>query len=343
MENAMGNEVSDSLELIEQDMRECATGKSPIYFADHIRALRPAPEAAPVDGTPVAWWNGQRPTTDSICIPSISWGGENDWHDIPLYAGMNPCNFQPQSPHAAIVHNADTPGHFAIITPALPAGTKLYTHPAAPVDGMVVVPRELSNAGIGVVLDYINAHIGTIAPTELWALLLDKIAAAPTREEAPFAQGEQGAHVDAVSWALNLSRDWIENAPHGDDCFVSDHYEGDPGNRCNCGKDGALQLLDDADEAMRIQQLAAPSPAEPRARTCSDERMCINCFADQGECLGPYKQASPAEPVAVSELPELPSQFMFDQDDVHAYGLKCYAAALTAAKAAQPESVEGET
>ncbi len=27
-------------------------------------------------------------------------------------------------------------------------------------------------------------------------------------------------------------------------------------------------------------------------RTCSDERMCINCFADNGECLGPYKKAT---------------------------------------------------
>ena len=24
-------------------------------------------------------------------------------------------------------------------------------------------------------------------------------------------------------------------------------------------------------------------------RLCSDERPCINCFANQGECLGPYK------------------------------------------------------
>lgn len=30
-----------------------------------------------------------------------------------------------------IVHNTDTPGHFAIITPAMPAGSKLYLHPPA--------------------------------------------------------------------------------------------------------------------------------------------------------------------------------------------------------------------
>lgn len=39
--------------------------------------------------------------------------------------------------------------------------------------------------------------------------------------------------------------DWIESAPHGDNCFVSDHYEGDPGNRCNCGKDSLLSAYEE--------------------------------------------------------------------------------------------------
>ena len=31
-------------------------------------------------------------------------------------------------------------------------------------------------------------------------------------------------------------------------------------------------------------------PALVVDRTCSDERPCINCYSDQGDCLGPYKQ-----------------------------------------------------
>jgi hypothetical protein len=40
----------------------------------------------------VAWWNGLTPTADGTTVPSISWDGEDEWHDIPLIAGMNPCN-----------------------------------------------------------------------------------------------------------------------------------------------------------------------------------------------------------------------------------------------------------
>lgn len=27
---------------------------------------------------------------------------------------------------------------------------------------------------------------------------------------------------------------------------------------------------------------------ETEQSTCTDERPCVNCFSDQGECLGPY-------------------------------------------------------
>jgi hypothetical protein len=47
---------------------------------------------------------------------------------------------------------------------------------------------------------------------------------------------------------------WISTAQHGDNCFVSDHYEGDPGNRCNCGKDSVLEFLESD---------AAPASARP--------------------------------------------------------------------------------
>ena len=41
-------------------------------------------------------------------------------------------------------------------------------------------------------------------------------------------------------------RDFLDGAPHGDNCFVSNHYDSDPGNRCNCGKDEARQFVDAA-------------------------------------------------------------------------------------------------
>jgi len=43
--------------------------------------------------------------------------------------------------------------------------------------------------------------------------------------------------------ALRHAEDWIGNAPHGDNCYVSNHYAGDPGNRCNCGKESALDAV----------------------------------------------------------------------------------------------------
>jgi hypothetical protein len=83
---------------------------------------------------------------------------------------------------------------------------------AAPVDGMVrSVPLGLW-----------DMHTGRWSHNPLLTMSADEqyvhntrngyIATAPTREAAPIAQGEQGGHVDAFSWALNLSRDWIENA-----------------------------------------------------------------------------------------------------------------------------------
>lgn len=46
---------------------------------------------------------------------------------------------------------------------------------------------------------------------------------------------------DELLAALDVA---LENLrPHGDNCFVSDHYEGDPGSGCNCGIDGVTDYL----------------------------------------------------------------------------------------------------
>ena len=46
--------------------------------------------------------------------------------------------------------------------------------------------------------------------------------------------------------ALRHAESWASDVPHGDNCFVSSHYEGDPGNQCNCGKDGLLGAISEA-------------------------------------------------------------------------------------------------
>jgi hypothetical protein len=52
------------------------------------------------------------------------------------------------------------------------------------------------------------------------------------------------APADAPADKIEAAIKWLNSASHGDNCFVSDHYEGDPGNRCNCGKDSLLEFLE---------------------------------------------------------------------------------------------------
>lgn len=49
--------------------------------------------------------------------------------------------------------------------------------------------------------------------------------------------------IQAMREVIQNAEDWIREAPHGDNCYVSDHYEGDPGDRCNCGKESLLTAL----------------------------------------------------------------------------------------------------
>lgn len=66
---------------------------------------------------------------------------------------------------------------------------------------------------------------------------------------------------EVMQQEMERARQWIASVPHGDNCFVSSHYEGDPGDRCNCGKD---TVLDAIDEAMEGDELAKPdAKAQP--------------------------------------------------------------------------------
>lgn len=46
--------------------------------------------------------------------------------------------------------------------------------------------------------------------------------------------------------ALEQAQALISENPHGDNCFVSNHYGGDPGNVCYCGKSIVLDSIDRA-------------------------------------------------------------------------------------------------
>lgn len=54
------------------------------------------------------------------------------------------------------------------------------------------------------------------------------------------------ARIKELEAALAVAESWLSSSPHGDNCFVSDNYEGDPGDRCNCGKDSLLAHIDAA-------------------------------------------------------------------------------------------------
>lgn len=53
----------------------------------------------------------------------------------------------------------------------------------------------------------------------------------------PSQAAEKGEPDVDLREALERAAEWIGNTPHGDNCYVSEHYEGDPGDRCNCGKE----------------------------------------------------------------------------------------------------------
>ncbi|WP_143042988.1 hypothetical protein ABL840_08965 [Variovorax sp. NFACC27] len=82
---------------------------------------------------------------------------------------------------------------------------------------------------------------------------------------------------DAVVAMLARAQHWIAHTPHGDNCFVSSHYEGDPGDQCNCGKSS----LEDAIHEFLIEhESVLPIPAP----TMVDERGEVSLSrSDAGE------------------------------------------------------------
>jgi hypothetical protein len=99
--------------------------------------------------------------------------------------------------------------------------------------GMALVPVEPTH-------DMLTALTGEWHHSK-WGNVRERWAAA--LNAAP-ALASPGLPVD-VLYALRHANEWVSSAPHGDNCYVSDHYEGDPGNRCNCGKTDLDNTLHD--------------------------------------------------------------------------------------------------
>lgn len=71
---------------------------------------------------------------------------------------------------------------------------------------------------------------------------------------------------------LAHSRAYIDATPHGDNCFVSSHYEGDPGDGCNCGKESLTDaFFNDGDDLIaRLDAHLARESAQPNSRVVND-------------------------------------------------------------------------
>ena len=64
--------------------------------------------------------------------------------------------------------------------------------------------------------------------------------------------------VNSLLGVIRGAEKWIRLSDHGENCFVSDHYEGDPGDRCNCGRDELLSAIQTAiDKATDTESGAA--------------------------------------------------------------------------------------
>ena len=89
---------------------------------------------------------------------------------------------------------------------------------------------------------------------------------------------------DALREALEAAQKWIAATPHGDNCFVSDHYEGDPGSRCNCGKESMESFLECA-LSQPMPEAAAQGCAGCGKTSTSDSMWalyCVDCTQKHG-------------------------------------------------------------
>jgi hypothetical protein len=130
--------------------------------------------------------------------------------------------------------------------------------------------------------------------------------------------------------ALLHAESWIGSVPHGENCYVSSHYDGDPGNRCNCGKDSVLSSIERALEEMGPLVPTCPTcngfgwietlgeGGEPGTKTCPDCNGTGHTVSDHKDSdvveadSGPHGKNHPE---SVSESVSIPSTLSLKEAD----------------------------
>jgi Lar family restriction alleviation protein len=168
-----------------------------------------------------------------------------------------------------------------------------------------------------------------IQPT---ATLVPKADAADDGDDVPLyaslppaVRGLTQREVDAI-YALRHADDWISHQPHGDNCFVSDHYPGDPGNRCNCGKDSALQAVNEAlcdypesmdDDGEPLEVAAASAPKTEGEKPRFAHTYCSQCGGEFGPGDAGYSHCvdhpQPGDKLDMAYINSLPQPFCLRQ------------------------------
>lgn len=116
--------------------------------------------------------------------------------------------------------------------------------PAAPdVDGLVAAlgyQRQIDDDGT-------ECGVSRQAVDEVRTLIVEQRDTI-TRLASALAEAERER--DGLRACVEAAESWIAAAPHGDNCFVCAHYDGDPGDQCNCGKDSILSHIESARAAL---------------------------------------------------------------------------------------------
>jgi hypothetical protein len=129
-----------------------------------------------------------------------------------------------------------------------PVGTPLYAAPPQPLDVQEQMDRAVaSQASEALHSKAMRNADGNVQEWERQLnVALDELAALSQPKRDSTTERATSSEAKQLREALEAAQAWISSAPHGDNCFVSDHYEGDPGNRCNCGKESLESYLDSA-------------------------------------------------------------------------------------------------
>lgn len=129
-------------------------------------------------------------------------------------------------------------------------------------------------------LPYINSpEAMLVTADELSMIVAEELQRAVAEAEVAAPDPEQ-TNIDA----LNHAHSWIASAPHGDDCFVSDHHESDPGSQCNCGKDGVLSAIELALEARAVAEPALTNKAPSALSKLTDALVADPEYAWSWHC-----------------------------------------------------------